>query len=250
MSDSVWPHGLQPTRLLHPWDCPGNSTGVGCHCLLRLSELWEIKFLWFKLTSLWHFIVAVWAKGYNPLLYCPGTLLPESRTEAGVSVTLPYTTEQMWLLECSGCYLLKNAELGISKRLLAPRRAARWSDSAYCAKLSHFQKRLHHEEQLQRNSPAKAAGGHCLVAVAGLVTDSKKGTAYVTHTSRDFKHSKELIFRKLGFMHQQFGEMSQKNWVLILVLPHMYPESGEASGNYCSTQLTPEQMSMKIYLKS
>ena len=29
-----WPHGLQPTRLLHPWDFPGKSTGVGCHCLL------------------------------------------------------------------------------------------------------------------------------------------------------------------------------------------------------------------------
>ena len=28
-------HGLQPTRLLHPWDFPGKSTGVGCHCLLR-----------------------------------------------------------------------------------------------------------------------------------------------------------------------------------------------------------------------
>ena len=27
-------HGLQPTRLLHPWDFPGNSTGVGCHYLL------------------------------------------------------------------------------------------------------------------------------------------------------------------------------------------------------------------------
>ena len=23
------------TRLLHPWDFPGKSTGVGCHCLLR-----------------------------------------------------------------------------------------------------------------------------------------------------------------------------------------------------------------------
>ena len=34
MSDSVWPHGLQPTRLLRPWDFPGKSTGVGCHCLL------------------------------------------------------------------------------------------------------------------------------------------------------------------------------------------------------------------------
>ena len=29
------PHGLQPTRLLRPWDFPGKSTGVGCHCLLR-----------------------------------------------------------------------------------------------------------------------------------------------------------------------------------------------------------------------
>ena len=29
------PHGLQPTRLLCPWDFPGKSTGVGCHCLLR-----------------------------------------------------------------------------------------------------------------------------------------------------------------------------------------------------------------------
>ena len=33
MSDSQQPHGLQPTRLLHPWDFPGKSTGVGCHCL-------------------------------------------------------------------------------------------------------------------------------------------------------------------------------------------------------------------------
>ena len=35
MSNSVRPHGLQPTRLLHPWDFPGKSTGVGCHCLLQ-----------------------------------------------------------------------------------------------------------------------------------------------------------------------------------------------------------------------
>ena len=34
MSNSSQPHGLQPTRLLHPWDFPGKSTGVGCHCLL------------------------------------------------------------------------------------------------------------------------------------------------------------------------------------------------------------------------
>ena len=34
MSYSLQPHGLQPTRLLCPWDFPGKSTGVGCHCLL------------------------------------------------------------------------------------------------------------------------------------------------------------------------------------------------------------------------
>ena len=34
MSDSSRPYGLQPTRLLHPWDFPGKSTGVGCHWLL------------------------------------------------------------------------------------------------------------------------------------------------------------------------------------------------------------------------
>uniref|UniRef100_A0AC11D5U5 Glia maturation factor gamma n=1 Tax=Ovis aries TaxID=9940 RepID=A0AC11D5U5_SHEEP len=33
------PHTLQPTRLLRPWDFPGKSTGVGCHCLVRLSLL-------------------------------------------------------------------------------------------------------------------------------------------------------------------------------------------------------------------
>ena len=33
------PHGLQPTRLLRPWDFPGKSTGVGCHCLLWKCKL-------------------------------------------------------------------------------------------------------------------------------------------------------------------------------------------------------------------
>ena len=36
VADSSRPHGLQPTRLLCPWDFPGKSTGVGCHCLLQI----------------------------------------------------------------------------------------------------------------------------------------------------------------------------------------------------------------------
>ena len=33
------PHGLQPTRLLRPWDSPGNNTGVGCHFLLQCMKV-------------------------------------------------------------------------------------------------------------------------------------------------------------------------------------------------------------------
>ena len=39
MSDSVRPHGLQPTRLLHPWDSPGKNTEVGCHFLLQCMKV-------------------------------------------------------------------------------------------------------------------------------------------------------------------------------------------------------------------
>ena len=35
MSDSLWPDGLYPTRLLCPWDAPGKNPGVGCHSLLQ-----------------------------------------------------------------------------------------------------------------------------------------------------------------------------------------------------------------------
>ena len=31
----LWPHGLQPAKLLCPWDFPGKNTGVGCHFLLQ-----------------------------------------------------------------------------------------------------------------------------------------------------------------------------------------------------------------------
>ena len=35
--DSGRPRGLQPTKLLCPWDAPGKNTGVGCHALLQGS---------------------------------------------------------------------------------------------------------------------------------------------------------------------------------------------------------------------
>jgi len=35
MSDSLRPHGLQPARLLCPWNSPGKNTGVGSLSLLQ-----------------------------------------------------------------------------------------------------------------------------------------------------------------------------------------------------------------------
>ena len=34
-SNALRPHGLEPARLLCPWNSPGKSTGVGCHSLLQ-----------------------------------------------------------------------------------------------------------------------------------------------------------------------------------------------------------------------
>ena len=39
VSDSVWPHRRQPTRLPHPWDSPGKNTGVGCHFRLQCMKV-------------------------------------------------------------------------------------------------------------------------------------------------------------------------------------------------------------------
>ena len=39
MSDSVRPHGRQPTRHPRPWDSQGKNTGVGCHFLLQCMKV-------------------------------------------------------------------------------------------------------------------------------------------------------------------------------------------------------------------
>ena len=48
VSYSLWPHGLQPVRLLCPWDSPGKNTGAGCHALLQgtfLTQGWNPRLL-------------------------------------------------------------------------------------------------------------------------------------------------------------------------------------------------------------
>ena len=35
VSSSLQPHGLQPARLLYPWNSPGKNTGINSHSLLQ-----------------------------------------------------------------------------------------------------------------------------------------------------------------------------------------------------------------------
>ena len=49
------PHGLQPTRLLCPWDFLGKNSGVGCHFLLQeilLTQRWNPYLLHWQADSL------------------------------------------------------------------------------------------------------------------------------------------------------------------------------------------------------
>ena len=43
VSDSLWLHGLQPSRLFCPQNFPGRNTGVGCHYLLQENFPTQIK---------------------------------------------------------------------------------------------------------------------------------------------------------------------------------------------------------------
>ena len=52
MSDSLQPYGLQPARLLCPWDFPGNNTGVGCRALQGVFPTQESNPRLLRLTAL------------------------------------------------------------------------------------------------------------------------------------------------------------------------------------------------------
>ena len=66
VSDSSRPHGLQPSRLLHSWDFPGKSTGVGWHCLL-LAQFIFPDFTRVRANSLQSCSTLCNPKDYNPL---------------------------------------------------------------------------------------------------------------------------------------------------------------------------------------
>ena len=81
MSDSLKPHGLQPARLLCPWNFPGENTGVGCYFLLQGIFL---------------------TQGLNPHLLCLLHCIFFTTEPPGTLGSCKYSTERsLWLYSVS-----------------------------------------------------------------------------------------------------------------------------------------------------
>ena len=80
VSDSARPHRRQPTRLPHPWDSPGNNTGVGCHFLLQCIKVKSES----EVAQSCQLLMTPWtvahqapqSMGFSRQEYCSGVPLP------------------------------------------------------------------------------------------------------------------------------------------------------------------------------
>ena len=76
MSDPVWPHRWQPTRLPRPWDSPGKNTGVGCHFLLQCVKVKSLSHVWLFVTPWTAAHQAPPSTGFSRQEYWSGVPLP------------------------------------------------------------------------------------------------------------------------------------------------------------------------------
>ena len=89
VSDSMRPRGLQPARLLCPWDSPGKNTAVGCHFFLQ---------------------GILQTQGSNPdllhcrqILYCLShqgspSLKKKKKLQLNIEIKLPLTPSLLWFM--------------------------------------------------------------------------------------------------------------------------------------------------------
>ena len=109
MFNTVQPHGLEPARLLCPWDSPGKNTGVGCHALLQgifLTQGWNPHLIHWQVGSL-----PLAPPGWTPADICDVLLLQiDSFTGPGL-IKWMWVGEQILqiqLLDWLGQYYLKH----------------------------------------------------------------------------------------------------------------------------------------------
>ena len=122
VSNSSRPHGLQPTRLLHPWGFPGKSTGVGCHFFTEPVT----KPVW-SLSSLARDYLFLFTEGQRTCTKNP--LITPAHLQLRMSPQLPLTQSVKYLsrkdcspqilfsLSCPRCYYkLRVSPLGTPSR--------------------------------------------------------------------------------------------------------------------------------------
>ena len=95
ISNSLWPHGLQPTRLLHPWDFPGKSTGVGCHCLLWILYIENPKESIRKLLELISEFSKVAGYKINTQKLLPFLYTNNEKLEREIKESIPFTNSPL-----------------------------------------------------------------------------------------------------------------------------------------------------------
>jgi len=93
MSDPHRRHGLQPTRLLCPWDFPGKSTGVGGLPLPSLYSWAEFKRIQFFVGVSAFSQIKEFRKKFHLLIFkCSQGTLQASDLEGGLQIEEGLTT--------------------------------------------------------------------------------------------------------------------------------------------------------------
>ena len=90
MSDSVWPHRRQPTRLPRPWDSPDKNTGVGCHFLLQCMKVKSES----EVTQLCLTLPTPWTAAYQAP---PSMGFSRPEYWSGVPLPSPPKEDQPWI---------------------------------------------------------------------------------------------------------------------------------------------------------
>ena len=111
MSDSVRPHGVEPTRLLCPWNSPGKNTGVGSHSFLQgifLTQELSLGFLHcrqilYHLSLIDPLKIPVWGYLWWPC-FIPGE--NEAQRDGGNRVRIQTQVACLLLSPCFGTHLL------------------------------------------------------------------------------------------------------------------------------------------------
>ena len=102
-----WCHGLQPSRLVCPWNFPGKNTGVGSHSFLQVSS-WPRDWTQVSCTEARFFIVWITRDTHNTRDGCYFLLqgiFPTWGTDLSLlhrqadSLSLSHQ-ESLWVLQC------------------------------------------------------------------------------------------------------------------------------------------------------